>query len=147
MKDYYKTLEVDPQASTEVIHKAYRALVQKYHPDRFHSSARANPQKAILEKMQAINEAYETLSDERRRRSYDRQFQREAPTGSARLNIDPKRMGLWALGTIFVLAFASTGLKALLMLPIGRFLLVGLVLAIVFFGPRLYRQLAENLKE
>ena len=33
MKDYYKILEVWENASAEVIHMAYKALVKKYHPD------------------------------------------------------------------------------------------------------------------
>jgi curved DNA-binding protein CbpA len=34
MKDYYKILEVDQDASEEQIRKAYRRLAFKYHPDR-----------------------------------------------------------------------------------------------------------------
>ena len=33
MKNYYEILEVDKKASSEVIDKAYRTLVKKYHPD------------------------------------------------------------------------------------------------------------------
>ena len=33
MKDYYKILQVAPDASTEVIQMAYKALAKKYHPD------------------------------------------------------------------------------------------------------------------
>lgn len=34
LQDYYKLLEVDPKARPEVIHAAYRALMQEYHPDK-----------------------------------------------------------------------------------------------------------------
>lgn len=40
MKDYYATLGVTPQAEDVVIKAAYRALAQRYHPDRFASSGR-----------------------------------------------------------------------------------------------------------
>ena len=58
MKDYYKILQVAPDASTEVIQMAYKALAKKYHPD-------LNPgqEEAAQEKMKDVNEAYEILSD------------------------------------------------------------------------------------
>ena len=54
MKDYYKILQVAPDASTEVIQMAYKALAKKYHPD-------LNPgqEEAAQEKMKDVNEAYE----------------------------------------------------------------------------------------
>ncbi len=67
---YYDLLEVSPTASTEVIKAAYRQLALKHHPDRQETpEARAQAEK----RMQAINEAYEVLSDEERRATYDRQ--------------------------------------------------------------------------
>lgn len=68
MKDYYKILEVDSEASPEVITKAYRTLVQQYHPDRFHIS---NPTLAE-DKIKDLNEAYEVLHDSAKRKEYDR---------------------------------------------------------------------------
>jgi curved DNA-binding protein CbpA len=62
----YEVLEVHPRASTEVIRAAYRALVQRCHPDRA-----ADP--AAGERMSLINRAYELLSDPLRRARYDRQ--------------------------------------------------------------------------
>ena len=70
MKDYYRILEVHPDASPEVITRAYRTLAQKHHPDRYHSSDKTR----MNERMQELNEAYETLSDESRRRRFDRQW-------------------------------------------------------------------------
>lgn len=68
MMNYYKILEVSPNASEEVIRSAYKALAKKYHPD-----ASMNDMD-IEEKMKLINEAYETLVDPEKRAAYDTQF-------------------------------------------------------------------------
>ena len=59
MKNYYEILEVDKNASQEVIEKAYKALAKKYHPDLQQGQAKHES----AEKMKIINEAYEVLSD------------------------------------------------------------------------------------
>lgn len=66
-KDYYSALGVMSSAEDIVIHGAYRALAQRYHPDRFEGS----PEEAN-ERMTEINEAYGILSDASRRADYDR---------------------------------------------------------------------------
>lgn len=63
--DYYKTLEVHPEASDEVIKKAYKALAVRYHPDISEKTAR---------KMQEVNLAYQVLSDPEKRRLYDQKL-------------------------------------------------------------------------
>ena len=65
IKDYYRILGVDRNATQEEIKKAYRRLARLYHPDR-------NPDPEAEEKFKEINEAYHVLSDEERRREYDR---------------------------------------------------------------------------
>ena len=66
MKDYYKILEVHPEASGEEIKKAYRLLALQYHPDR-------NPgDKEAEEKFKEIGEAYAVLMDKEKRGEYDR---------------------------------------------------------------------------
>lgn len=62
--DAYKTLQVDPEAEDEVIQAAYRRLAQKYHPDR-------QPDDEGVERMVAINAAWELLRDPARRAAYD----------------------------------------------------------------------------
>lgn len=65
MKNYYEILEVSPKASAEEIKKAYRKLARKYHPD-------VNPgNKEAEEKFKEINEAYNILIDESKRKNYD----------------------------------------------------------------------------
>ena len=71
-KDYYEILQVQPQASSEEIHRSYRTLALQYHPDR-------NPTPEASATMTAINEAYSVLADPSRRRSYDQQRSGEGP--------------------------------------------------------------------
>ncbi len=64
-KNYYKILGIDENASPEDIKKSYRALARKYHPDR-------NPnQPDAEERFKSIQEAYDVLSDPKRRREYN----------------------------------------------------------------------------
>jgi DnaJ family protein B protein 4 len=66
--DFYNELGVSKDASESDIKKAFRSLSLKYHPDR-------NPSEDATSKFQAINEAYETLSDSEKRQQYDMQSQ------------------------------------------------------------------------
>jgi molecular chaperone DnaJ len=65
-RDYYEVLGVDKNASDAEIKKAYRKLAKQYHPD-------VNPDDKEAEaKFKEINEAYEVLSDSKKRNQYDR---------------------------------------------------------------------------
>lgn len=64
-KDYYKSLGVPKNATPAEIKKAYRKLARQYHPDANKNDAKAE------EKFKEISEAYDVLSDEKRRKEYD----------------------------------------------------------------------------
>jgi molecular chaperone DnaJ len=64
-KDYYKALGVSKGASADEIKKAYRKLARKYHPDANKGDA------ASEERFKEISEAYNVLSDSKRRAEYD----------------------------------------------------------------------------
>jgi len=64
--EYYDRLGVSPEATISEIKKAYRKMALKLHPDR-------NPgDKTAEEKFKALGEAYDVLSDEKKRKLYDR---------------------------------------------------------------------------
>ena len=64
-KDYYKVLGVEKKDDKDTIKKAYRKLAKKYHPDNNPNNKRAE------ERFKEINEAYEVLSDDEKRKRYD----------------------------------------------------------------------------
>jgi curved DNA-binding protein len=81
-KDYYKILGVDRKASDDDIRKAYRKLAKQHHPDY-------NPNnKQAEDRFKEINEAYEVLSDAKKRSHYDQlgsdysQWQRRGGPGN-----------------------------------------------------------------
>src|ERR1700722_10011837 len=64
-QDYYELLGVPRKAPLKEIRQAYRKLARKYHPD-------LNPgDKSSEEKFKQIQEAYEVLSDTKKRQTYD----------------------------------------------------------------------------
>lgn len=64
-KDFYKILWVEKNATSDEIKKTYRKLAMKYHPDRNKGDLEAE------KKFKEINEAYDTLSDDKKRKQYD----------------------------------------------------------------------------
>ena len=63
--DYYEFLEISPQATQETIHRVYRFLAARYHPD--HTGT------GDLDKFTQLSAAYKVLSDPTRRAEYNAQ--------------------------------------------------------------------------
>ncbi len=102
-KDYYKALGVSKGASAEEIKKAYRKLARKYHPDANKGDA------ASEERFKEISEAYNVLSDSKRRAEYDEA--RSLFGAGARV---PGGAGGFDLGDIFGSSGSGGGLGDLL---------------------------------
>ena len=65
--DFYELLQVSPKADPEMIHRVYRILAQRYHPDN-----RATGDESAF---RTVTEAYRILSDPEKRASYDVNYQ------------------------------------------------------------------------
>lgn len=62
-QDYYEVMQLSPNADTETLHRVYRLLAQRFHPD--------NADTGNSELFLHLTEAYQTLSDPERRAAYD----------------------------------------------------------------------------
>ena len=91
-KDYYQTLGVDGDASRQEIRHAYHQLVRRYHPD-------SGGEMADHELFLLVQEAYEVLGSQERRRAYDRWRAREGldRPPSLRLEVTPSHEVLQAI--------------------------------------------------
>lgn len=72
-KNYYDILQINQNASPEIIDKAYKTLAKKYHPDLQEESNKKEAEEILKE----INEAYEILSDPNKKALYDQNLKNE----------------------------------------------------------------------
>ena len=66
--DYYEVLQVSPNAELDTIHRVYRLLAQRFHPD--------NAESGSEERFRQLTEAYTVLSDPEQRAKYDVGYQK-----------------------------------------------------------------------
>ena len=65
--DYYELLQISPNAEPETVHRVFKMLAQRYHPD--------NPETGDTERFVLLNQAFDTLSSPALRSSYDSLYQ------------------------------------------------------------------------
>jgi len=65
--DYYELLQISPNAEPETVHRVFKMLAQRYHPD--------NPETGDTERFVLLNQAFDTLSNAELRSSYDTLYQ------------------------------------------------------------------------
>jgi DnaJ-class molecular chaperone len=92
-KDYYEIMGLTPEATGEEIKKTYRKLAMQYHPDRNLGDPECE------ERLKKMNEAYQVLGDEQKRRHYDLFFRnhlKESRIDQQEMDGDGLR-NLWAI--------------------------------------------------
>jgi molecular chaperone DnaJ len=104
-RDYYEVLGVSRTASAEEIKRAYRNLARKYHPD-------VNKATDAEARFKEINEAYEVLNDDARRRTYDRFGHEGLNGGAAAGGPGFGAGGMGGFGDIFDIFFGAGGGRA-----------------------------------
>jgi len=91
--DYYEDLQISANAEPETVHRVYRLLAPRYHPD--------NKETGDEDRFRAITEAYRVLSDPERRAQYDavyeqrrqRRWQLVSRSGRADNDVDAEQIG------------------------------------------------------
>src|SRR3569832_2343201 len=77
MEDFYEFLQISPTAEVETIHRVYRFLAARYHPD--------NQETGDPERFHRLTQAYEVLSDPVQRAEYD----------AKRVSSEPAPLSTW----------------------------------------------------
>ncbi len=80
MVDYYEFLQISPNADVDTIHRVYRFLAARFHPD--------NPGSGDAEQFKLLKNAYDTLSDRVRRGEYDAARRRQTTQEPYSASID-----------------------------------------------------------
>ena len=147
-------LGVSPNAARFEINKSYRALAARYHPDKHQGN---DLEDLAREKLTEINEAHRVLKDDRLRAAYDaarRGGARGAPPGGAGTSgrysaAGPgpgrrRQVSSWSgLITLLLLIVAFPLLMRVVRSP-QTLAVVGLLIALVWFGPRVVRWLKKK---
>lgn len=86
MSDYYRILQVDPEADAEIVTAAFRVLARRLHPDRDSTGVEEY-------RMAELNRAYSVLRDPAKRQQYDAERTLMQPMGPATQTDEPPRRG------------------------------------------------------
>ncbi len=141
MKDFYAVLGVSRGASPKEITASYRKLAARYHPDRHQDN---ELQDLAEEKLTELNQAYDTLSDPDRRAAYDSQRQGEVGypfSASKEPGPGPEPLApVRYARALILLALVAGGFFLMRFIRSPRIgAILGTVLAVMWFGPRIYR--------
>ena len=109
-RDYYEVLGLNRDSSEDDIKKAYRRLAMKYHPDRNPDNPRAE------EHFKETKEAYEILSDPRKRSAYDQHGHAGVDPGMGAADYRAAFLMLLAIYSAISLA-ADTDMRMLIAAP------------------------------
>jgi DnaJ-class molecular chaperone len=99
MQNYYDVLGVSQNADDFVIKAAYKAIAQRYHPDKFANNAKDAADAEA--KMRQLNEAYQVLSDTAKRRDYDHWLSQNQQRNSQQSSNDAKQQADWQIALRF----------------------------------------------
>jgi DnaJ-class molecular chaperone len=92
MKSFYETLGLIPSVDDVVIKAAFKALAQKYHPDKYKGDV-----KYALRLMVDFNEAYSHLKTKALRQAYDAKLSEDAAKHRKETHRQPKKKFTWNL--------------------------------------------------
>ncbi|XP_020809339.1 dnaJ protein homolog 1-like [Drosophila serrata] len=103
-KDYYKILDIERNASSEEVKKAYKRMARRYHPDK-------NDHPQAEEQFKEVAAAYEILSDKEKREIYDK-FGEKGLRGGVKppnnaLPSSDMLLFMCAIGGVVIFAFAA----------------------------------------
>jgi DnaJ-class molecular chaperone len=133
-KDLYQLLGLTKEASEDDIQRAHRKLVRKHHPDANPKDPRAE------ERFKEVQQAYEVLSDDNKRREYDKRFHTSSTEASGRSDtrgagaktqggaahgtterVDRDRGPMFKLGYLLGIALVALVIALLILLILGLY--------------------------
>jgi DnaJ-class molecular chaperone len=81
--DYYDLLQISPSAEPETVHRVYRLLAQRFHPD--------NQESGNERRFRELTEAYHVISDPEKRAEYDVAYTRSSSNAGSSSPLPPMK--------------------------------------------------------